>query len=69
MKAKDEIFVACRAPGKTVKYIIPRETYERYFREEYDREMTEDEYKFLHERDVAMVDAIRTMTCDDMKDS
>ncbi|MCK9327996.1 MAG: hypothetical protein M0P69_21050 [Bacteroidales bacterium] len=61
MKAKDEIFVACRAPGKTLKYIIPRETYERYFREEYGREMTEEEYSFLHERDVAMVEAIRAL--------
>ena len=61
MKAKDEIFVAYRAPGKSIKYIIPRETYERYFREEYGREMTEEEYSFLHERDVAMVEAIRAL--------
>ena len=67
MKAKDEIFVAYRAPGKTLKYIIPRETYERYFREEYGREMTEEEYKFLHDRNVVMEAAIRTMIYDDIE--
>lgn len=61
MKAKDEILVAYRAPGKSLKYIIPRETYERFFREEYGREITEEEYEFRHNRDLAFVEAIRKL--------
>lgn len=61
MKAKDEILVAYRSPGKTSKYIMPRETYERYFLEEHGREITEEEYEFLHNRDLAFVEAIRQL--------